>query len=87
MTDSAGRKINHRGYLIDDDGNIIDRLGKLIFLKEHLKKGEFPKIFLFTKFNLESIKGDCELSPLAEPILDTGPQGNLVDLKGRVVNS
>ena len=33
LTDSAGRKINHKGYLIDDNGNIIDRVGKLIFHK------------------------------------------------------
>ena len=87
LTDNVGRKINHKGYLIDEKGNIIDRVGKFIFQKEHLKKGEFPKIFFFAKFNIESIKGDCEMSPIGEPILDTGPQGNLVDLKGRFVNS
>ena len=27
------------------------------------------------------------MSPLGEPIIDTDPKGNLVDLKGRLVNS
>ena len=48
----------------------MDREGKRIFQKEHLKNGEFPKIFLFTKFNIDDVTGDFEMSPLSEPILD-----------------
>ena len=82
-----GREVNEKGYLIDIDGNIIDREGKRIFVKEHLKNGEFPKIFLFTKFNVDNITGDFELSPLSEPILDQDNNGNFIDRKGRLVNS
>ena len=70
LTDNVGRRVNEKGYLIDKDGNIIDREGRKIFLKEHLKNGEFPKFFLFTKFNIDNITGDFEMSPLSEPILE-----------------
>jgi len=49
--DNQGRLVNEKGYLIDKDGNIVDKDGKKIFEKKHLKNGEIPKIFPFTKFN------------------------------------
>ena len=51
-----------------------------MFVKEHLKNGEFPKFFLFTKFNIDNISGDYEKSPLSEPILSKDNNGNFVDL-------
>ena len=72
---------------VDSDGNVIDRSGKRIFAKAHLKNGEFPKIFLFTKFNIDNITGDFEMSPLSEPILDEDANGNFIDRKGRKVNA
>lgn len=51
-----------------------------------MKNGEPPKIFLFTKFDIDKITGDFELSPLSEPILDEDANGNLVDRLGRLVN-
>lgn len=86
LVDNVGRRVNDKGYLIDTDGNIIDREGKRIFVKEHLKNGEFPKIFLFTKFNIDNITGDYEMSPLSEPILEKDANGNFIDRKGRKVN-
>ena len=85
--DNVGRRVNEKGYLIDSDGNIIDREGKRLFVKEHLKNGEFPKFFLFTKFNIANISGDYEKSPLSEPILSKDINGNLIDQQGRRVNS
>ena len=79
MTDNVGRKVNHKGYLIDSDRNIIDREGRKVWQGNHLKNGEPPKIFLFTKFDIDKITGDFELSPLSEPILDEDANGNLVD--------
>ena len=79
--------MNDKGYLIDSEGNVIDREGKLIFANKHLKNNEFPKIFLFTKFNIDNIMGDFEMSPLSEPILDQDKNGNFIDRKGRPVNS
>ena len=87
LLDNVGRRVNSKGYLIDYDGNIIDRESRVIFVREHLKNGEFPKIFLFTKFNIDNILGDFEMSPLSEPILEKDKHGNLIDRKGRPVNS
>jgi len=86
LIDNVGRRVNEKGYLIDSDDNIIDREGKRIFVKEHLKNGEFPKIFLFTKFNVDNVLGDFEMSPLSEPILDKDNNGNFIDRSGRPVN-
>ena len=42
---------------------------------------------MFTKFNIDNIMGDFEMSPLSEPILDQDQNGNFIDRKGRMVNS
>ena len=55
LTDNLGRRCNEKGYLTDGPGNIIDKTGKQLWRKEHLKNGEFPKIFPFTKFNIRRI--------------------------------
>ena len=68
--DNKGRKVNEKGYLIDDQGNIIDKGGKKIFEKKHLKNGEFPKIFPFTRFNVQNVLGTFEMDPLSNPMLD-----------------
>ena len=87
MLDNVGRRVNDKGYLVDAVGNIIDREGKRIFAKEHLKNNEFPKIFLFTKFNVDNITGDFEMNPLSEPILEKDSHGNFIDRRGRIVNA
>jgi len=86
LVDNLGREVNEKGYLVDQDGNIIDKDGKKIFQAKHLKNGEFPKIFPFTKFNIKNVQGDYEMDPLGNPILDKDQNGNLIDRKGRVVN-
>jgi hypothetical protein len=65
--------------LIDEAGNIVDKERKKLFEKKHIKNGEFPKIFPFTKFNIKRIQGDFEMDPLGNPILDKGPAGLLLD--------
>jgi len=87
LVDNLGRRVNQKGYLVDAEGNIIDKDGKRIFEEKHLKNGEFPKIFLFTKFNINNITGDFEMSPLTDPILGTDSKGNLIDRQGRKVNA
>lgn len=77
--DNQGRFVNERGYLIDDQGNIIDKEKKKMFQKKYLKNGEFPKIFPFTKFNIKLILGNFEMDPIGNPILDKGPNGELLD--------
>lgn len=72
--------------MIDANENIINKEGKKIFDKKHLKQGEIPKIFPFTKFKLKNILGTFEMDPLGNPILDRSPSGYLIDREGRRVN-
>lgn len=51
------------------------------------KDDEIPKLFPFLKFNIDDIKGDYEMDPLGNPMLHTTRDGQLVDTKGRRVNS
>jgi len=85
-TDRLGRKVNDKGYLVDAAGNVVDKEGKKIFEKKHLKNGEIPKIFPFTKFNVKNVTGNFEMDPLGNPILDKDANGQLVDRDGRRVN-
>lgn len=52
-TDNQGRKVNNRGYLINGSGDVIDKNGNVVFRKQFIKEGEIPKIFVFSKFNIE----------------------------------
>ena len=61
LCDNLGRSCNEKGYLIDKFGNIIDISGKQLWKKTDLKSGEFPKIFPFTKFNINRVLGDFEI--------------------------
>lgn len=79
--------INPRGYLIDEQGNVIDKEGRQIFERKHLKNDEIPKIFPFTKFNIKNVLGDFEMDPLGNPILDKDKKGNLIDRQGKRVNA
>lgn len=67
---------------------MIDKKGNKIFDKCALKEGEFPKIFTFSKFNVETIRGDCDLDPLGNPILFKDKKNPEVfrDIRGRRVN-
>jgi hypothetical protein len=70
LVDNLGRRINSKGYLVDEFGNVIDKDGRQIFERKHLKDDEIPKIFPFTKFNIKNVLGDFEMDPLGNPILD-----------------
>lgn len=87
MIDNLGRKINSRGYLIDEFSNVVDKDGRQIFENKHLLNNEIPKIFPFTKFNVKNVMGDFEMDPLGVPILDRDASGNLIDNQGRRVNT
>lgn len=75
LVDNLGRKVNDKGYLVDESGNIIDINGKHIWFKSELKNGEFPKLFPFTKFNIKKIQGQFEIDPNGKPILKKSPSG------------
>ena len=84
--DKAGFMVNQKGYIVTRDGHICTREGKVLFLKSHLKAGEFPKIFPFTRFNINRVLGDIEMDPGGQPILSKNEYGQTVDKLGRQVN-
>ena len=86
LLDNLGRLVNDKGYLIDEQGNIIDVTGKQIWRKTDLKNGEFPKIFPFTKFNIQRVQGDFDVNGNGVPQLKKNNSGDYLDKKGRLVN-
>ena len=84
--DKAGFMVNNRGYIVTRDGHVCTREGKVLFLKAHLKNGEFPKIFPFTRFNINRVIGDVEMDPGGQPILQKNDKGQNIDQRGRFVN-
>ena len=81
-----GRKVNGKGYLVDRMGNIVNKERQIIFRKASLMFNEPPKIFSFTKFNINEVKGKCNYDQVGEPLLDYSLKGQLIDLEGRCVN-
>ena len=86
LIDNLGRRVNEKGYLIDKQGNIVDVNGKQLWKKEHLKNGEFPKIFPFTKFSQKKVLGSIDYNSQGKPILKKQGSG-YIDKKGRSINS
>ena len=77
--DKAGFMVNQKGYIVTRDGHICTREGKVLFLKAQLKNGEFPKIFPFTRFNINRVLGDIEMDPGGQPILQKNERNQFVD--------
>ena len=84
--DKAGFMVNQKGYIVTRDDHICTREGKVLFLKSQLKNGEFPKIFPFTRFNINRVLGDIEMDPGGQPILMRNQSGQLVDRQQRLIN-
>lgn len=55
FVDKGGYQVNSRGYIINSVGHICTRGGRKLFHREHLKSGEPPKFFPFTRFNAKRI--------------------------------
>ena len=83
--DKAGYMVNSKGYIINKEGCICTRQGRVLFMANHLKNGEFPKIFPFTRFNINRVLGDFDLLSNGQPALDR-KNGLYVDKQGRQVN-
>lgn len=58
----------------------------MLWVKQHLKNGEFPKIFPFTKFNISRVRGDFPLDKRGKPVLNKQNGSQWVDRAGRLVN-
>ena len=88
LTDRKGRLVNAKGYLLDEEGNVTDRRGNVVFEKRHLSgDGEFPKIFPFSKFKIDSIMGNLVYDDLGNVILKKNRYGDFVDADGFMVNA
>ncbi len=84
--DAAGRLVNERGYLVTREGHICNRAGKILFQKECLKGGEFPKFFHFSKFPKNRFLGDLATDAKGNAAPTKDRSGKYVDLKGRATN-
>jgi len=80
-------KVNKMGYLVDDEGNVINKDGKKIFDVKHLNEnGEIPKILPFTKFNIYEVCGDLERNVDGKPVMNYNNKKEMVDQRGWRVN-
>ena len=82
LCDLKGRKVNIKGYLIDEDGSIINKNGDIIWRKHELMDDEPMKIFEFTEFSLNWIRGHLDRDITQNPKHD-----DEVDLDGRLINT
>ena len=80
--DHTGKRVNAAGYLIDDHGNIIDKKGVIKFYFWELLFQEPPKIFKFTEFSIEWIKGRLDRDVTKNP-----KHNDEFDLDGRRINT
>jgi hypothetical protein len=82
--DEDGRPVNASGYLIDEHGkgNIVDTNGKLFFNFWEIFFNEPPKIFSFTEFSFDWIKGALDRDVTQNPNHD-----DEVDDLGRKINT
>lgn len=60
ICDLQGRRTNSKGYLVDEEGNIIDKGGELIWRSHELINDEPMKIFEFTEFSINWVKGHLD---------------------------
>ena len=97
--DMKGRLCNATGYLIDEHGNIVkytpEHDTKVVFQFWEILFQEPPKIFDFTEFDINWIKGrmerDVTLNPRHDDEFDLdgrpiNSMGYLVDLAGNIVD-
>ena len=80
--DFKGRRVNSKGYLVDEDENIIDKDGNIIWRSHELMYDEPMKIFEFTEFSMNWIKGNFDYDFANDPDHD-----QKFDLDGRRINS
>lgn len=77
-----GRLVNGLGYLIDERGNIVNEKGSIMFNFWELMFQEPPKIFDFTEFDINWIKGTLDRDVTKNPRHD-----DEYDLEGRLINT
>ena len=63
LLDGRGKQINQQGYLVDGEGNIVDRMGKVKITKAQLtSEGEIPPLYTYEgkKFKIKDVIGDFD---------------------------
>lgn len=80
--DDLGRIVNAAGYLIDDKGNIVNDKHHIIFHFWEIMYQEPPKLFSFTEFDIDEIKGTLDRDVTKNPRHD-----DEFDLDGRMINT
>lgn len=80
--DLRGRRVNSKGYLLDDRGNIIDKSGSIIWRSHELMYNEPPKIFPYSEFSMNWIKGNMDRDVTKNPKHD-----DEFDLDGHRINT
>lgn len=95
--DVYDRRVNSKGYLIDEYDNIIHKNGNILFEKREMKDdGEIPKIFNFIEFDFDGIKPTSmsDLNPVDmrdssvkvnQKGYNIDDQGNIIDKHGNIV--
>jgi hypothetical protein len=67
LTDKLNRKVNKKGYLIDEKGNIINKSKDIIWRKIEIIDDEPPKLFDFSEFSINwilgKVNGDLRINP------------------------
>ncbi len=80
--DKRGRKVNSKGYLVDKRGNIINKKDQILFKSHELMFNEPPKMFKFTEFSINWIKGLLDRDVTNNPKHD-----DEYDLNGNKINT
>ena len=76
--------------MINAVGSIVSRKGKVLFVWDDLKNGEFPKLFKFSKLEVATVKGSFKRYDNKKPILtdeSKDDQGLLCNRKGYLIDS
>lgn len=90
LVDKYGRKVNEKGFLINENGDVIDtRTEKEMFNRDQLdNKGDIPQPFNLERYNFNphDITGAFAIAKNGKPVLNETPDGKLVDDSGKQVN-
>ena len=91
LVDKNLRRVNQYGYLIDDEGNVVDNEGRRRMPKAWLREnGDFPLMLNYEgkSFDIKTIIGIFDKDHLTKKIIlqENAKKGLLLDKFGRRVN-
>lgn len=90
LVDKYGRRVNEKGFLIDENGNVIDsKTDRKMFKKDQLNdNGDIPQPFKLERYNFNphDITGAYAVGKNGKPMLQETHEGKLADDSGKQVN-